>query len=457
MVLEFSQFSDMDIAWKQWSPNKGVPIMRKFASFLSLALLSGTAGMAKTDASDAIIYVVKPGDTLSGLSQRYLIRNGDFRNIQKANGVANADILTIGMKLRIDRNLLKYQPASARIVSVRGNVTISQPGGTLTATNGLTVGEGAVLHTAGASFASLQLDDGSRISLPSNSDVRIARLRKYALGSSVDYDFDVGRGGVSTKVSPKSGYDRYQVRTPKAVSAVRGTSFQSRIDETSGLDFAEVIEGGLAVGVSAGTPLPIAAGSGLAVNPTGDVTVEALLPAPEIAAAGKLQMLPKVRFDFGKATSPAMRISLANDAGFQDSFADAVSADGYAEFEGIEDGNYFVRFKPVSANGFEGFPNTYAFKRRMNQVTGSAGKSDAGFAFKWSGDGRGVFRYHFQLHRNDKNSTPVVDEAGLTDKQIILSDLLPGDYYWRVASIQYVDGEVAENWTDFEKLTVSAP
>jgi hypothetical protein len=430
--------------------------MWKIASVLSLALLSA-GSFAKADTSNMIVYEVKRGDTLIALSQQYLMRDSDYRLVQKANGVANPNLLSVGMKLRINRDLLKFQPASARIVSVRGNVTISQKGGTFAATNGLSVGEGATLRTSGASFATLQLDDGSRISLPSNSDVRIARLRKYLLGSSIDYDFDVGRGGVNTKVSPKSGNDRYQVRTPKAVSAVRGTVFQSRIDEATGLDFAEVVEGGLAVGVSASNPLPIAAGSGLSVNATGDVKTEALLAAPEIDGAGKLQMKPKMRFDFGNVDAAAMRISLAYDAGFLDSFADANSTTGAAEFEGIEDGNYFVRFKSVSANGFEGYPATYAFKRRLNEVSGKAGKADGGYAFKWTGDGRGVFRYHFQLHRNDKNSTPFVDEAGLTDKQIILSDLVPGDYYWRVASIQYADGEVTENWTEFEKLTVSAP
>jgi hypothetical protein len=430
--------------------------MWKIASLLSLALLSA-GSFAKADTSNMVVYEVKRGDTLIALSQQYLMRDSDYRLVQKANGVANPNLLSVGMKLRINRDLLKFQPAAARIVSVRGNVTISQKGGTFAATNGLSVGEGATLHTSGASFATLQLDDGSRISLPSNSDVRIARLRKYLLGSSIDYDFDVGRGGISNKVSPKSGDDRYQVRTPKAVSAVRGTDFQSRIDETTGLDFAEVVEGGLAVGVSISNPLPIAAGSGLSVNATGDVKTESLLAAPDIDGAGKLQMKPKMRFDFGNGNAAAMRISLAYDAGFLDSFAETTSATGSVEFDGIEDGNYFVRFKSVSANGFEGFPATYAFKRRLNDVSGKAGKADDGYAFKWTGDGHGVFRYHFQLHRNDKNSTPFVDEAGLTDKQIILSDLVPGDYYWRVASIQYADGEVSENWTEFEKLTVSAP
>ncbi len=168
------------------------------------------------------------------------------------------------------------------------------------ATNGLSVGEGATLRTAGSSFATILLDDGSRISLPSNSEVKIARLRKYVLGSSIDYDFDVSRGGLNSKVAKtKSADDRYQVRTPKAVSAVRGTEFQSRINDSSGSDFAEVVEGELEVGLAAGKNVAVAAETGLSVSQNGSVTTETLLPAPEIANAGKMQMRPKVRFDFG--------------------------------------------------------------------------------------------------------------------------------------------------------------
>ncbi len=432
--------------------------MRACAYFLLISAVPTAAFAASTVPGDIIVYEVKRGDTLIEFSNKYLIRNGDYRIIQKTNGVKNPNLLPVGLKLRIDRRLLKYQLAQARVVSVRGNVVAIRNGISSSVTNGLILGEGAALRTSAASFATLQLDDGSRISLPSNSEVSIARLRKYALGSSIDYDFDVARGGINSKVAKtRSADDRYQVRTPKAVSAVRGTEFQSRISEAGGSDFAEVVEGGLIVGLSSGNSLPVPAQSGLSVAQSGAVTTEILLPAPEVQNAGKMQALPKVRFDYGSGSENGMRVTLASDSGFLDSFADTTVASGSAEFENVDDGNYFARFRAVSKNGFEGLPRTYAFKRRLNNVSASSGKSDVGYAFKWAGDGKGTLRFHFQLHSGDPKSMPIVDETGLTESQITLSDLLPGDYFWRVASIQFMDGEVSENWTDFEKLTVSAP
>jgi hypothetical protein len=433
--------------------------MRHFAlAALLFTTIPVSATVAANNSGDMVIYEVRRGDTLVDLSKKYLIRPSDYRIVQRTNQVGNPLLLPVGQKLRINRDLLKYQPSTARIVSVRGNVEIVRSGSAILATNGQSLGEGAGLRTAGSSFVTLQLDDGSRISLPSNSDVTIARLRKYILGSSIDYDFNVARGGLNSKVAKtKSANDRYQVRTPKAVSAVRGTEFQSRISETSGSDFAEVVEGGLDVGLVSGNRMAVAAETGLSVAQNGAVTTETLMPAPDVANAGKLQMRPKVRFDFGGGSANAMRVLLASDAGFVDTIGDLTGTAGIVEFENIEDGNYFARFRSISPNGFEGLPQTYAFKRRLNNVSGSAGKGDSGYSFKWSSEGKGTIRNHFQLHRGSIQSLPMVDETGLAVNQIILSDLLPGDYYWRVASIQYMDGEVSENWTDFEKLTVSAP
>jgi hypothetical protein len=57
----------------------------------------------------------------------------------------------------------------------------------------------------------------------------------------------------------------------------------------------------------------------------------------------------------------------------------------------------------------------------------------------------------------------MVDEAGLTNDLITLSDLPDGEYYWRVGVTQYPenspgnsdDEEVFQKWTDFEKLIVA--
>ncbi|MFN3452670.1 MAG: LysM peptidoglycan-binding domain-containing protein, partial [Sphingorhabdus sp.] len=144
--------------------------------FLLTAALFGTAGPpahARAAPSDgSITYKVKSGDTLLGLAERYLVSRDRYKIVQRQNKIANPRAVPVGTVISIPRTLLKLKPAVAKIISVRGQVNA----GTGSATVGQTVSEGIVISTGPSSFATMQLADGSRISLPSNSDVRIRRM-----------------------------------------------------------------------------------------------------------------------------------------------------------------------------------------------------------------------------------------------------------------------------------------
>lgn len=432
--------------------------MRIFLTSVALGLLA-IATPAQAAPDDTLVYEVKRGDTLINLGTKYLVRANDYRLVQQANLIRNDRAIAVGTKLRIARNLLKFNASSATIVSVRGNVAQIVRGTQSGAIKGGSLGEGSTLKTAGSSFATITLENGSRVSLPSNSDLKIVRLRRYLIDSSLDYDFEVGRGAAKSKVTPMTNpNDRYVVKTPKAVSAVRGTEFQSRYDEEAGGDFSEVTEGALAVTLPGDALTDIPAGNGLAVKASGAVIKERLIAPVNLQSAGGLQKEKAVSFVLADALNTnGLHVSLASDAGFVEQIADGVFTGADASFDGIDDGNYFARFRAISASGIEGMPVTYAFKRRLNTVSAGGGKADFGYAFKWFGEGRGTLRYHFQLFQGRTDGIAMVDEAGLDKQEISLSDLPAGDYYWRVASVQYVDGEVSTNWTPFEKLIISAP
>jgi hypothetical protein len=448
----------MAIDWNRLKPdnNMGNIAMRAAGIFLSLsalALVPAFPALAAPDDDAPVRYVVRRGDTLIKLGDRYLERASTYKIIQQQNSIANAQAIPVGTILKIPRSLLKYQRAKARLVAVRGRVIA----GKTQASVGQILGEGTALSTANSSFATLLLDDGSRVSLPSNTQIRIRRLRSYVLGGSLDYDFDVTKGGMqSAVVKHKSTDDRYQVRTPKAVSAVRGTNFQSRFDDVTNKDFAEVVEGALSVDAGSKGPAELPAGNGLALIPGGEIIREALLAPPALIEPGKLQADPIIRFAASQTAAVAgYRITLAADAGFIDQVADRVTGNEPAEFDDIGNGNYFVRARAISPNGIEGLPATFAFKRRLNGVKASAGQTDEGYVFKWLGDGEGVRRHHFQLFSGSVDSLPIIDEASLGGDRVSISDLPAGDYFWRVGVVQYLDGEMATNWIPVEKLSVA--
>jgi hypothetical protein len=426
--------------------------MVRIFAFVLVATLCAPVNAATSD-DGYITYVVKHGDTLIDMGKRYLNTPNSYRIVQQQNNIRDARALPVGKPIRIARNLLKYQTATAKLISVRGNVLV----GSSAASAGQSVSEGATLKTAGSSFVTLSLPNGSRVSLPSNSDLRIRLLRTYSLGGALDYDFDVTKGGASTSVTPlKSADDRYRVRTPRAVSAVRGTDFQVRYDDKTDRDFAEVIEGGLAVSIGANADTALPAGNGMAVPQSGAAIKEALLPEPKLIEPGKIQADSELLFTVDpRANETGYRLTWATDAGFVEQVADMTISGQEAKLAGIGDGNYFVRARAISENGIQGVPVTYAFKRRLNGVKASAGASNDGYSFKWQSDGQGVRKFHFQLFNGEPNGVAMVDEPALADPQIIISDLPPGNYFWRVGAVQFADGEVATNWTSFEKLAVA--
>ena len=432
--------------------------MRVFAvlCLLVTALLPGSGHAAAPD-DDNRIYVVRGGETLYSIAQRYLRHPQDHERIRKLSRIKTTTAIPIGTRIIIPVRLLRYKPLEARLVSVRGDVTRSNGAAVR---EGDILREGAILRTAARSFASIRLPDASIISLPSGSTVRIARLRQYLLGSSYDSAFELVEGGMRSKVTPqRRPQDRFQVRTPASVSAVRGTEFRSRYESADGRGFTETLEGGVAVTDEAGAikPQTVRAGFGLAIAGDGATLSERLLPAPTLLDPGKPQTLPQLHFRITPVeNAAAYHVQIASDAGFIDRIADTRSETADVQLDGPEDGRYFVRISAISSAGFEGMPETLGFRRVRNSVKASSSKDDNGWAFRWLTDSRLPAIYRFQLFAGKPDGTPMVDEAGLRSDQITLSRLDGGTYFWRVASTVMADGEAVTQWTDFEKLLVAA-
>jgi hypothetical protein len=63
--------------------------------------------------------------------------------------------------------------------------------------------------------------------------------------------------------------------------------------------------------------------------------------------------------------------------------------------------------------------------------------------------------YRFQLSIDAEGAIPMIDEAGLTRPEFIVTDLPPGQYRWRVMSTDIDDGRMLREWSPMERLTVS--
>ncbi|WP_017670681.1 FecR domain-containing protein [Blastomonas sp. AAP53] len=406
---------------------------------------------------DAIVYTVRKGDTLISLARAYMIREADWPQVQRLNRIGDPHRLKVASQIALPVRLLKSRPATATVAAFRGVAQVAAAGQpSRPVTMGQALGEGARISTGPASSVSLALTDGSVITLPSNSALRIARLRKLLITDSIDYDLALESGSVRSRVTPfRNRDDRFRLRNPIAVSAVRGTDFRTHYDAATATARAELIEGG--IGLTTGEVAKetrLAPEFGAVIGKTGGIAVEPLLPAPVVTAGSGVQRAPALTFAVNAVPgAAAYRLLIARDSGFVD-IVDAIDA-ARPDFTlaALPNGNYFARFTAIATSGLEGLPGTVAFRRRLATATQGAVAAEEGYVFRWTGSGEGVRRYRFQLRSAD-SPVFIVDEAGLAGSSIVLSDLPPGRYLWRVGTTTHSAEETDTEWSQFESFAL---
>lgn len=430
-------------------------------ALVPLLFASACPAQAQTHASteDSISYVVRKGDALYTLAGRYMERRDDWRVVQRLNRIANPHAIPPGSRLLIPTRLLKSEPLAARVIAFKGaGSLIPATGQRASLAKDMAVLPGALLETGASSFATLELSNGSRITLPSNTRIRVRAMRRILLTNSVDFDFLVERGRIETNVAPlKGAADRYRIRTPIATAAVRGTSFRVGYEGGTAPSLTEVTEGTVGVAVGDTTAaIAIEQGFGASASADGRLDKEALLPPPELIEPGKVQTDPLVTLRLAPVGGArGYHVQIARDAGFVELEQETTSPTPELSFADIPNGRWFIRATAIAASGLEGMPQSYAMRRVLAGISASAEQGADGWRFAWSGNGSGRRLYHFILRPERANAPPLVDEPGLEADSITLSDLPPGTYVWRVGLSQYEDGEAVTNWLPPQRLIVS--
>ena len=409
-------------------------------------------------------YIIRKGDTLWGLGDKYFLRRPTYEEVRIRNGVRYVRRLHIGAELIIPTRLLKTEPIDATLGAFRGAVTIAggPPGPPQV---GMTVREGAVIATGADAFARLDLPDGSRVSIPSQSRVRLQTMHRVLLVGAIERTFVVEAGRSESTVAPiTKPQDNYFVRTPVSVSAVRGTDFRVAYAEGDTSASTGVVEGTVGLDAPGSGSVTVPATFGVGVKPGVPLVVVPLLPAPALDDASRVQDQSSLAFDVVPIEgAKTYRIQLANDAAMQDIFAEQTQASPHFQFAGLPDGGYFLRLTAIDASGIEGLPRIYPVQRYVDdngvflgEVTVDGPPGDRRYHFSWRVTGKGSRSFRFQLSREPSAEAPYVDEGGLKDSQITVTNLPPGQYRWRVMSETARKDGLVDLWTPPQKYTAPA-
>lgn len=308
-------------------------------------------------------YNFRPGDSIWKIAQEYTDSVNNWSEIQRINEIRQGKDRKIrpGTRIVIPLSMLKQQPAPAIITAIDGAVIVTRADGQVTTARiGTRLYSGDRIKTDDSQSLRLQFADRSELSINRNSEVVLDRLSQHQQTGMVDTSIRLNDGSVDTRVEKQHPDSSYQIKTPAAITAVRGTEFRMSTDEAQ-VSRTEVTEG--VVAVSAGdSEVAVEQGYGIVAEsgkPLADPVK--LLTAPEISASqvdGQSSVSITVSVLDGAS---AYRYRVATDEEFNMIYFDERESSSSIIIDDMEPGEYHLRVRGIDSYGLEGVDSTTSF------------------------------------------------------------------------------------------------
>lgn len=379
-----------------------------------------------------------------------------------------AGSLALGAHAAEPRRKAAVRPSlapNAEVVSVHGAATVLPAQATVRRrasrapapvaarplTPGTAVREGARIHVPEDGYLRLRLADGSIVRVLAESDVELRRLRRRGRTAAMDTVIDVKRGKVESEVVPSQGRRVFEIHAPGAVASVRGTRFDVSVD-SRGRVATGVTEGRVLLQPraskrpSAGRPTLVGAGQGVVLEPGGRLGPRrALPPAPDLSGLpAESQDATRLVIELGPAQAQAAghEIRVALDEELHQVVRSATVMGTRAQFPALDDGRYTLGVRALDDQGLAG-PESRAvlWVHARPEPPLYLGPAPAA---RFTAEG-GLLQctatlaaplVHLQVARDAAFTQLAIDQPRLTDCRLGTAALPPGDYHWRVASVQ---------------------
>ncbi|MEQ9546390.1 MAG: FecR domain-containing protein [Marinobacter sp.] len=410
-----------------------------------LSITRGSHALAgpgpETGATPEWLYTLRPGESFGEVSDALLSSTVRADRLLQYNNINNAAAIGEGDALRIPLSWLQRQPDPARVVTVSGQVQhISGHDGrkrSLTADTLVRVGD-EIISASGT--ATVELADGSQVRISPDSRLIFNRLTQYGKSGMVDTRLRLDHGEVHTKVKPVlEGGARFEIETPSAVAAVRGTAFAMQAEP--GATHLQVTEGTVNFGPR-GKSRNIPAGYSAIVSTaaSGSLSIHRLPPAPELnPLPPQITSLP-TEMSWQPSDASGHRIDIFEaDSG---RWVESRSVNGTQyNLSLLDNGTYEIHLAALNTRGVAGMPGVLEVEVDLSARAAELLAPEAGATvnddlpeFRWKLTGSNEVA-RIEIAEDDTFRSLVATSEWAPDNQALPSrPLTPGTYYWRVVS-----------------------
>lgn len=376
-------------------------------------------------------HVVRPGETLWGISGERYGQPTRWPDVQRRNGIAEPRRLQPGTVLYFaDGRLLGED--EAMVLAVAGKAWRRHGGGAdEPLAPGAAVRAGDVVATEAKGFLTLGLQDGSRSVIPSGSAVEVERIGRGGVRLRLLH------GEIESQVRRQQPGQEFEIRSRSVVLGVRGTHF--RVRDRDGHLTGEVIEGQVAVQGGGAAPLLLDAGQGAVLaGASGRAEARPLLPAPRFTGQAFSEAAPTTAAVGAVPGAQGYRWRVAQDDLFLAPVAEFASEDATLPLPAdLDPGFYHLSVAALDADRLEGMPGERLFYMPAPQG-GMRRLADGRVEIRWAASS--ARRYRLELSLEPDFAATAVDLKGLQATGAVVGPFaIDGRYHWRVSETS--DGE----------------
>lgn len=392
------------------------------------------------------IYTVVEGDNLWDFSEKYLDNVLRFKKLQKLNNIKNPKRLQPGSWLRVPMKWIKSNAVPARLADFEGQVQLIHADGSQAASlkSGTQIHLGDILRTGPKSNAAILFADSSAMTLHSYSEMRFDHLSAHGDTGMVDSRLHLIQGRLQTRVRPSVGPgSRFEIYTPSAISAVRGTVYRAAVTGDGTTSNIEVLEG--KVEVSGGDKQRlISAGFGTRVEKgKAPIPPVELLPPPDFKQIPEVVRFIDWRLEWGAIDNAVnYRIEVSGDENLDVLARDQLSDQTNFPLPELPDGRYWIRVRGIDVNGLEGVSRVASVlidAQPQPPISISppdgAVQRGGGTELHWT-KSETADKYLLEIAMDEGFDKIVHRVNDLKDTRYQTDQITkPGTYYWRVTAI----------------------